>query len=52
MMTYQFRTSKLNLEQVTILIFIKNRRQKAVTIASISDSLADNGVGNQSLVSS
>ena len=31
---------------------MKNRRQKAATIASNSDSLADSGVCNQSLVSS
>ena len=32
-----------------ILLFMKNTRQKAATTASSSDSLADNGVCNQSL---
>ena len=35
-----------------ILLFMKNTRQKAATIASNSDSLPDSNVCNQSLVSS
>ena len=35
-----------------ILLFMKNKTQKAAIIASKSDSLAESGVRNQSLVSS